>query len=66
MKIIFSNSTFLHFSIRICVASITSTEGDDSLKFNKLLVTNVVAEKKPTLKKANVCFHSHHEQARIK
>jgi hypothetical protein len=39
---------------------------EDSLNFNKLLVTKVVAEKKPALKKANVRFLSHHEHARIK
>lgn len=56
MKLIFSITTFLLFSIRIYVASITSTEGDDSLRFNKLLVTNDVTEKKPNVKKANVRY----------
>lgn len=56
MKLIFSISTFLLFSIRICVAIVTSTEGDDSLKFNKLLATNDVTAKKPNLKKAYVRY----------
>lgn len=56
MKLIFSITTFLLFTVSVCVAGSSSAAGEDSLKFNKLLVTNIVTEKKPNLKKANVRY----------
>jgi membrane-bound lytic murein transglycosylase D len=56
MKLIFSIITFLLFTVSVCVAGSSSAAGEDSLKLNKLLVTNDVTEKKPILKKANVRY----------